>query len=282
MESLNEGPSLFDFIVLCPTGLPDASVPIAASRAGALGVVSLDLAVDVDVDAGLAQLRRLCALGHGRCGALLDSRELLDAVLGASLDGLDAIVLANAPIDELNGLAASAREAGLQVYVVATRLEEALAAEDAQADAIIAKGHETSGWIGDEGAFVLAQRLLATLNTPVYVHGGIGVHTVAGAYVAGAAGAVLDAQLLLTRESPLSESLRAIVANLDGSETATLGADLGAPFRTYSRPGLRGLALLHDAELELASSADALAQWRTTVKTRAASLTHRRRRPLAS
>jgi acyl transferase domain-containing protein/NAD(P)H-dependent flavin oxidoreductase YrpB (nitropropane dioxygenase family) len=268
MESLNEGPSLFDFIVLCPTGLPDASVPIAASRAGALGVVSLDLAVDVDT--GLTQLRRLCALGHGRRGALLDSRELLDAVLDASLDGLDAIVLANAPIDELGGLAASAREAGLQVYVVATRLEEALAAEDAQADAIIAKGHETSGWIGDEGAFVLTQRLLATLNTPVYVHGGIGVHTVAAAYVAGAAGAVLDAQLLLTRESPLSESLRAIVAGLDGSETATLGADLGAPFRTYSRPGLRGLALLHDAELELASSADALAQWRTTVKTRVA------------
>ncbi len=264
MESLNEGPSLFDFIVLCPTGLPDASVPIAASRAGALGVVSLDLAVDVD--AGLEQLAKLCALGHGRCGALLDSRELLDTVLDASLDGLDAIVLANAPVDQLSELAAIARGAGLQVYVVATRLEEALAAEDARADAIIAKGHETSGWIGDEGAFVLAQRLLANVQTPVYVHGGIGVHTVAAAYVAGAAGAVLDAQLLLARESPLPERLRTVVAGLDGSETATLGADLGAPFRAYSRPGLRGVQLLHDAELELAPSAAALDAWRATVK----------------
>jgi acyl transferase domain-containing protein/NAD(P)H-dependent flavin oxidoreductase YrpB (nitropropane dioxygenase family) len=264
VESLNEGPSLFDFIVLCPTGLPDASVPIAASRAGALGVVSLDLAVDLD--AGLAQLHRLCALGHGRCGALLDSGELLDAVLEAAPESLDAVVLANAPVDQLSRLVASAHGAGLQAYVVATRLEEALAAEDARADAIIAKGHETAGWIGDEGAFVLTQRLLATVSTPVFVHGGIGVHTVAAAYVAGAAGAVLDAQLLLTRESPLPDAQRAIVSGLDGSETATLGADLGAPFRAYSRPGLRGLQLLHDAELELAPSAAALEQWRTTVK----------------
>jgi acyl transferase domain-containing protein/NAD(P)H-dependent flavin oxidoreductase YrpB (nitropropane dioxygenase family)/NADP-dependent 3-hydroxy acid dehydrogenase YdfG len=268
MESLNEGPSLFDFIVLCPTGLPDASIPIAASRAGALGVVSLEHAVELD--AGLSQLHRLCALGHGRCGALLDSRELLDAVLESAPEGLHAVMLANAPVDQLGGLVASAHGAGLQAYVVATRLEEALAAEDAGADAIIAKGHETAGWIGDEGAFVLTQRLLATLSTPVLVHGGIGVHTVAAAYVAGAAGAVLDAQLLLTRESPLPDELRGIVAGLDGSETATLGADLGAPFRAYSRPGLRGLQLLHDAELELAPRAAALAQWRATVKARVA------------
>ena len=31
---------------------------------------------------------------------------------------------------------------------------------------------------------------------------------------------------------------------MDGSETATLGGELGAPFRAYSRPGLQGLELL--------------------------------------
>src|SRR5271168_3260379 len=92
------GRILFDFIVLSPTGSPDAAVPIAASRAGALGVVSFEFALDLD--AALAQLERLCAHGHGRCGALLDEPEALEAVLalqggcGASLDGLDAILLA--------------------------------------------------------------------------------------------------------------------------------------------------------------------------------------------
>ena len=78
---------MFEFIVLCPTGAPDAAVPIAGSRAGALGVVSLELATELD--AGLAQLHRLCEHGRGRCGALVDGAEVLDTVVRASLDGLD-------------------------------------------------------------------------------------------------------------------------------------------------------------------------------------------------
>jgi acyl transferase domain-containing protein/NAD(P)H-dependent flavin oxidoreductase YrpB (nitropropane dioxygenase family)/short-subunit dehydrogenase len=260
---------LFEFIVMCPTGSPDAAVPIAGSRAGALGVVNLEFAVDLD--AGLAQLRRLGALGHGRCGVLLDSQDTLEVVLDASIEALDTIVLANAPVDELSRLVQRAHGAGLRACAVATRLDEALAAQAAGADGVIAKGHETGGWIGEEGSFVLSQRLLAKLEIPVFVHGGIGLHTVAAAYVAGAAGAVLDAQLLLARESPLLAALRKTLAGIDGSETATFGTTLGAPFRAYSRPGLRGLELLSSTERELEPSADALNTWRTTVKAQVAS-----------
>ncbi len=255
---------MFEFIVSCPTGSPDAAVPIAGSRAGALGLVSLEFARDLDL--GLTQLRRLCTLGHGRCGALVDGQETLEPVLGAALDGLDTIVLANAPLGQLNRLVELVHGAGLRAHVVTTSLEAALAAEAAHADGVIAKGHEAGGWIGEEGSFVLSQRLLATLRTPVFVHGGVGLHTVAAAYVSGAAGAVLDAQLLLARESPLPESLRATLTGFDGSETATLGAELGAPFRAHSRPGLRGVELLRDAERELASSAASRDSWRAAVK----------------
>ncbi len=258
------GRSLFDFITLCPSGSSDATVPIAGSRAGALGVVNLEFAADLD--AGLEQLRRLCELGRGRCGALLDGQEVLAAVLGASLDGLETVLLADTPVDQLGVLVELVHGAGLRAYVVATRLEQALAAEAAGADAVIAKGHEAGGWIGEEGSFVLSQRLLATLRTPVFVHGGIGLHTVAAAYVGGAAGAVLDGQLLLARESPLPERLRATLAGFDGSETATLGTDLGASFRAHSRPGLRGLELLRGAEQELAASAESRDAWRAAVK----------------
>jgi NAD(P)H-dependent flavin oxidoreductase YrpB (nitropropane dioxygenase family) len=190
---------LFQFITLCPTGTPDAAIPIAGSRAGALGIISLEF----NPDAGLEQLRRLCALGHGRCGALVDTEPVLELVLDASLDDLDTIVLANMPIDRLSALVERVHGAGMQAYVVATRLEQALAAQAADADGVIAKGHEAGGWIGEEGSFVLSQRLIGAVQTPVFVHGGIGLHTVGAAYVAGAAGAVLDAQLLLARESPI-------------------------------------------------------------------------------
>ncbi len=256
---------MFDFIILCPSGSPDATVPIAGSRAGALGLVNLEFAADLD--AGLAQLRRLCELGRGRCGALVDDQEVLAAVLDAALEGLDVVVLANTPFDQLSVLVQRVHEAGLQAYVVATRYDEAVAAEDAGADAVIAKGHEAGGWISDEGSFVLCQRLLAKLSTPVYVHGGIGAHTVAAAYVCGAAGAVLDAQLLLARESPLPEGLKAALAGVDGSETVTLGAELGATFRAYSRQGPGELEQLRALEHELTPSAESLRRWRSEVKT---------------
>ena len=255
---------MFQFVVLCPSGSPDATVPIAGSRAGALGVVNLEYAVDLD--AGLAQVRRLCELGRGRCGVLLDGVETLAAVLADAPGGLDTVLLANAPADELQTLVERVHGSGLEAYVVATTLEEAVAAQDARADAVIAKGHEAGGWIGEEGSFVLAQRLLGTLSTPVYIHGGVGRHTVAAAYVAGAAGAVLDAQLLLTRESPLPASLRATLARVDGSETVTLGAELGAAFRAYSRPGMHSLEQLRALEQELLASADARGAWRAGVR----------------
>ena len=255
---------MFELIVLCPTGSADAAVPIAGSRAGALGVVSLELAVDLD--SALAQLRKLAALGHGRRGALVDGQEALELVLGTALDGLDTIVLAHTPVEQASRLVEMVHGAGLQSYVMVTRADEALAAHAAHADAVIAKGHEAGGWIGEEGSFVLSQRLLSTLRTPVFVHGGIGLHTVAAAYAAGAAGAVLDAQLLLTPESPLPASLKATLAGMDGSETATLGGALGAPFRAYARPGLCGFELLRDAEQALEPTGASREQWRGSVK----------------
>ncbi|MCW3020255.1 MAG: Phenolphthiocerol synthesis polyketide synthase type Pks15/1, partial [Solirubrobacterales bacterium] len=251
--------------MLCPSGSPDATVPIAGSRAGALGVVNLEFAVDLD--AGLEQLRRLCEHGRGRCGVLLDGAETLAAVLAAPPDGLGTILLANTPADELPALVALVHGVGLEAYVVAAALGEAVAAQDAGADAVIAKGHEAGGWIGEEGSFVLSQRLLGTLAIPVYIHGGVGRHTVAAAYVAGAAGAVLDAQLLLARESPLPGSLQATLAGVDGSETVTLGAELGASFRAYSRPGMHSLERLRAVEAELLASADARGAWRAAVRT---------------
>ena len=141
-----------------------------------------------------------------------------------------------------------AKAARLRVYAVATNLEQAQAAEAAGADALIAKGHEAGGWIGEEGAFVLLQRLLRAASIPVWIAGGIGLHSVAAPYVAGAAGAVLDSQLLLARESPLPEAVRTRIAAMDGSETTVLGAGIGMPLRVYNRPDLPALEALRRSE----------------------------------
>ena len=75
-----------------------------------------------------------------------------EVVIDASPEGLDTVMLANTPIEELSRLVALAHGAQLRACVVATRLEEALAAQGAGADGVIAKGHEAEIFSGFSNA----------------------------------------------------------------------------------------------------------------------------------
>src|SRR4051794_31927177 len=242
-----------DFIVLSPPGTPDVRLPAAAARAGALGV--LDLRFAPDEAAATQALIDLDRHGRGRIGVLLDAPDArLRALLDAAGRVPDAVLLAADDGADLASAVALVRGRGARCLVVATDLGQAEAAAAAGADAVIAKGSEAGGWVGEESTFVLLQRLRARIDVPVWVHGGVGLHTASACLVGGAEGAVLDAQLLLTRESPLGAAARARIAALDGSETTRLGAALGAGVRVYRRPGLEPVAALEAAELELAAA----------------------------
>jgi NAD(P)H-dependent flavin oxidoreductase YrpB (nitropropane dioxygenase family) len=260
----------FDWIVLSPAGTPDVRLPIAGSRAGAVGVLNLEFSTDHA--AALAGLSSLAALGRGRCGALVDcDSDFLPAILDERIRGVEVIVLANPDRARLNDLVAAVHAGSCRAFVVATSLDEARAAEAAGTDAVIAKGHEAGGWVGEESTYVLLQQCIGGLRTPVWAHGGIGLHTAAACYVAGAAGAVLDNQLLLARETPLPEAVRSEIRAMDGSETACLGSELGARIRVFSRPALAPLTGLQQAESSLGigeTGAGGRQEWRAEVRPR--------------
>ena len=184
--------------------------------------------------------------------------------MDAGLEGLDTIIVA-APEPRLSRLVGGARNAGVRTVAVATCLDQAVAAEAAGADAVIAKGHEAGGWVGEQGAFVLLQRLVEALRVPVLVQGGIGLHTIAAAWAGGAAGVLLDAQLLLSRESRLGHEVRSAIAAMDGSETVTVGSELGEPLRIYSRPDLETARELHERASRLGSTVEDRRDWRRIV-----------------
>ncbi|MGZ4166119.1 MAG: beta-ketoacyl synthase N-terminal-like domain-containing protein, partial [Solirubrobacteraceae bacterium] len=268
-------PYLLDFIVLSPATSIDASLAIAGSRAGTIGVVDLEFATDRD--AAISHLTRASELGGSRLGVQVADEELLESVLANGPRGLQSIMVAASAGDRMARLVELAHVAKLDAFVVATNLPRAQAAEATGADALIAKGHEAGGWVGEEGSFVLLQRLLAATRIPVWVQGGIGLHTIAAAHAAGAAGVILDAQLLLARESAAPEPVRLAVSSMDGSETMTVGSALGAQFRVYTRPGLEPLEQLRVAEDELGAArkadgeqpvngAGAMRAWRDAVR----------------
>lgn len=229
----------FQTIVTTPSSQLEPALAIAATRAGALGCLDLEFAADSSAAQQAAS--RLEQLARGPYGVKASYRQadLLAALSTETLPRLELILLtAHGEVsrDALERQVQAAHARGLQVLLQATDISLAQLGESLGVDGVVAKGHESGGFVGEETTFVLLQRCLTHLSLSVYAHGGIGLHSAAACYAAGAAGVVLDAQLALAKESRLPEAVKSAVAAMDGSETICLGAELGQAVRIYSRP----------------------------------------------
>lgn len=237
-------------------GFPDVSVLRAAARAGATALLNLEGVRDQsDVDAAVA------ALVTGKPGALglrIDSQATL--ALLPPLDRLAAIdvFVLGTRVAERSDVVRSLRSPGRTVLLECTGVEDAYLGERLAVDGLVAKGHEAGGRVGEETTFVLVQHLLSATRLPVWAHGGISTHTAPACAVAGCAGAVLDAQVLLARESTLPSPIRAAVQRMAGDETICLGTELREQYRVYRRPGLAAVEELGRLESMLAREGAAL------------------------
>ncbi|MEO8508451.1 MAG: beta-ketoacyl synthase N-terminal-like domain-containing protein, partial [Betaproteobacteria bacterium] len=206
-------------IVVSPFEHPDAALVVAASRAGALGVLDLGR----DPGAARSALARLAGEPEATLGVRVPSGVTCEA---ASLPPSVGTVVVDAGV-------ALAPWRGLRVLVQVTSLAEAQAAYAAGAAGLIAKGNECGGRVGDATSFVLLQALVDAVPLPVWVQGGVGLHTASACVAGGAAGVVLDAQVALAREATLPAEVRQAVAAMDGSETVLIDGH-----RVFTRPDL--------------------------------------------
>lgn len=229
----------FDLICLSLPALPDPAVPLAATRAGALGVLDLTMGPSpADVGRGVGVLSAQAA---GPYGLRLDPHDTptREAALARAARSPSWILLAGEGLPPEAHLVKALQDQGSRVAAEITSLAEARAAADAGVNLLLARGHEAGGRVGEETAFILLQRLLEAVSGPVWVQGGIGVHTAPACYAAGAAGVVLDAQLALARESALGDETRETISRMDGSETRLVGGGAHPRYRIYCKPGAR-------------------------------------------
>ncbi|WP_330479178.1 SDR family NAD(P)-dependent oxidoreductase [Streptomyces platensis] len=226
-------------VALSPFEEPGERIVLAAARAGALGLL------DLGRDAGAAReaLARLEGVSYGvriPVGCPLTPAELpdeVDTVLLADLRACAAPV--PLAVGTATGRPADWADGGRRrVWAEVTSPEEATAACAAGVTALVARGHESGGRVGELTTCVLLQRLLtdASVTVPVLAAGGIGPHTAAAAVAGGAAGVLLDSQLALTTEGEerLPRAVAAAIRAMDGSETT-----LVAGHRVLTRPDLR-------------------------------------------
>jgi acyl transferase domain-containing protein/NAD(P)H-dependent flavin oxidoreductase YrpB (nitropropane dioxygenase family)/NADP-dependent 3-hydroxy acid dehydrogenase YdfG len=256
-------------IVLSGTCDGSAAVASAASMAGACGV--LDLTYAPDLASGQRGIEDLARSARGEIGVKLDTSHH-QSLLCELPPAVRLAILVPSPGEGLANFVSTLRQRSIRVYVEVTSVEEANRAEALDLDGLIAKGHEAGGRVGEASTFILLQQLTARRSLPVWAHGGVGLHTVAGCRVAGAAGVVLDSQLLLARESRLSEAWRGTVARFDGSETTCVAGVDGELVRGYAPPRseeVRRLAEFGErlrADDGRRSRCDQLDDWRAQVR----------------
>jgi len=219
------GKGSFELVAITPVAWNDPSIAIAASRAGELGVLDLSSTPDgAAANAVVAKLNDFAARPWGlRIRAA--QAEFAFKICEQTRGRLSDLVIATdslPPPDLLASISSRGKRHGCRIVIEIRSADEIELAHSLGADVLLIKGNESGGWVAAETTFVLLQKVLAATRLPVWAQGGIGLHTAAACFAAGAAGVVLDAQLWLTRESSLPRRVRQVLSRMDGSETLLL------------------------------------------------------------
>jgi len=263
---INKKYNMFTIITSSITGSLDPAPAIAGSKAGAVGI--LDLTLCQDIQAALHSLNKLDRHALSTYGVKLDA--VVDPFfleVAASLPPrLSTVILAPFHSSHLQETVSLLRKHQVTIMLECTSLQDALSGQHCRVDGLIAKGNEAGGRVGEESTFVLLQKLKSSFIKPIWVHGGIGLHTASACHVAGASGIILDAQLSLARESPLPDGTKQAIRRQDGRKTQLIGEEMGHAYRMQPLAGPRLTEELtqfaHRLRQQPLNADDRLRQWR--------------------
>ncbi|WP_456473651.1 SDR family NAD(P)-dependent oxidoreductase [Desulfolithobacter sp.] len=236
----------FTKFVFTPAGLCDGTLAVAACRAGGIGILNTELLQSADTAKTIAsQLDFIAAKTSAEFGLKLDTveDELLDLVREYLSHGLRWLIVDSEnlpPADKVKKL----RNDGIKVLVETRNCHWPDRPEDLAIDALLLKGNEAGGFVGENSTFILLQHWLRKSDIPVFIRGGLTPSVAAAAAALGAAGGVFDSQILLMEESPLALQLKPLLQNLSGNETVAVGDnESGSFFRLLRRPGANSSVL---------------------------------------
>ncbi|MBV1857908.1 MAG: acyltransferase domain-containing protein [Nannocystaceae bacterium] len=221
-----------------PLGLHNAEALVAASRAGWTAVVRMEQGVDLTL---VTRELEMLAKHHRHAFAVaLDGlgEEQLRLVQRFVDHGLRWI-LADADLWQTDARTEleSLRRSGVRVLVTVRGTQDPASWSQDIVDGVVLTGHEAAGFVGEQSAFALLQRWKQGGSVPLYVHGGMTVHSAAACAALGVEGGVFDSQLLLLDDLRPADELRTVLSKLSGTETIAVGnEEFGEFCRVLVRP----------------------------------------------
>ncbi|MCG8638802.1 MAG: acyltransferase domain-containing protein [Desulfobacterales bacterium] len=105
--------------------------------------------------------------------------------------------------------------------------------------ALILKGNEAGGRVSRYSSFILMQWYLKNSQYPVFIHGGVGKYTAAGMFAAGVSGLVMDSQLLMTDEAPVSPEFKKLLGMVDESDSTEIIYNDDDIYRVFAKLGTK-------------------------------------------
>ena len=206
---------------ITPFEEPDTHLAHALVKAGAIGVLDLGR----DHARGIAALEEMMRISKSDFGVRIAEHsqfkpeEIPDAVRWLVL---------GSPCD-----LSPWKKPGREIWVQVTSITEAIRAFEGEADGLTLKGSESGGRVGQDASFILVQQV-RSLNIPYWVQGGMGQHSAAACFVAGASGVVFDSQLALFKECRISDDIKKAISFSDGTEAKTIYGH-----QVFTRPDLK-------------------------------------------
>jgi len=119
--------------------------------------------------------------------------------------------------------------------------------------ALVLKGNEAGGLVSKYSSFILMQWYLKNSGLPIFIHGGVGHYTAAGMFTAGVSGVVMDSQLLMADEAPVSGGFKNLLAMIDESDSTEITCGDADIYRVFAKLGTK---IVKDLKLKAVEMAD--------------------------
>tara|TARA_B100001063_G_scaffold61836_1_gene55977 strand:- start:594 stop:7502 length:6909 start_codon:yes stop_codon:yes gene_type:complete len=215
---------MFQVITYSTLHLKNTALAIETLRAGSIALFDLEFCEEEKIEKAINNLKYTLSIipKNGKIGIkspfnkLAIYKDLVDLLIGhKSILVLSGLTNTQQKIQFPNYI----ENSDLQVWGEITSKTQEWLISDPKIKAVIIKGNESGGNIGDESSFVLSSYLIGGSKKDIFIQGGVSVHTASACFAAGASGVVIDDHLLAMNHSPLPIYSKKIIEKLAIEDT---------------------------------------------------------------